>query len=264
MAVVGIGVGILFGKEVYGGFGRNWCNPAIVGRAFVYVAFPRAMTGSFVPTFRGFPGGFGQWSLAAMNAVPSWLAAGAGKVADAVTAATPMWARRDFAYDTPFGDLFFGTLGGTFPTKFGTQQVLAAGSIGEVCAPLIILAGLYLLWTKTANWRLMLGPLLGGAAAVVLFRHVGGADGVPPLHVALCSGAFLYGAVYMVTEPVSAPKQKASVWIYGVFIGFLVVLLRWKAQFAGAVAFSILLGNIVGPSLDMAVVAWRKHKKEGA
>ncbi|NQT51570.1 RnfABCDGE type electron transport complex subunit D, partial [bacterium] len=77
-------------------------------------------------------------------------------------------------------------------------------------------------------------------------------------------GAFLYGAVYMVTEPVSAPKQKASVWIYGVFIGFLVVLLRWKAQFAGAVAFSILLGNIVGPSLDMAVVAWRERKKEGA
>ena len=63
-AVVGIVVAILFGKEVFGGFGRNWANPAIVGRAFVYVAFPTPMTGGFVPTFRGFPGGFAHWSMA--------------------------------------------------------------------------------------------------------------------------------------------------------------------------------------------------------
>ncbi len=261
MAAVGMVVAILFGKEVYGGFGRNWCNPAIVGRAFVYVAFPVEMTGSFVPAFRGFPGGFGRWSLAGMGKVPAWLASGAETMVDAVTAATPMWTRRDFGHAAGLGDLFFGTIGGTFPTPYGTHQVLAAGSVGEVCAPLILLAGVYLLLTRTANWQLMLGPFVGAALAVLLFRHLGGSDGVPGLGFTLCSGAFLYGAVFMVTEPVSAPKKTASVWIYGMAIGFLIVLLRWKAQFAGAVAFSILMGNILGPSVDMAVVAWQQRGK---
>ena len=105
------------------------------------------------------------------------------------------------------------------------------------------------------------GPLLGAVAACGLFHYVAGIQGVPPLPFTLFSGALLYGAVFMVTEPVSAPKKKAAIWVYGVFIGFLIVFLRWKAQFAGAVAFSILLGNTVGPSLDMAVTAWHDRKK---
>ncbi len=264
MAVVGIFVGILFGKEAYGGFGRNWCNPAIVGRAFVYVAFPRDMTGSFVPVFRGFPAGLTKWSLTAMEQVPSYLSGAAETVTDAVTAATPMWARRDFDYVTPLHDLFLGNIGGTFPTEFGTQRALAAGSIGEVCAPLIVLAGIYLLWTKTANWRLMLGPFIGGAAAVALFRHLGDFDGVPPIPFTFCAGAFLYGSVYMVTEPISAPKKKPAIWVYSIVIGFLIVLLRWKSQFSGAVAFSILMGNTLAPSLDMAVDAWKEYQKAKA
>ena len=98
-AVVGVVVAILFGKEVFGGFGRNFANPAIVGRAFVYVAFPINLTGRFVPAFGGFPGGFARWATMGV---------------DAMTAATPMWARRDFGYTTPLRKLFVGDIGGTF------------------------------------------------------------------------------------------------------------------------------------------------------
>lgn len=260
MAVVGVVVGILFGKEVFGGFGRNFANPAIVGRVFVYVAFPVAMTGSFVPVLRGWLGGFGRWSLAGAARLPEWLSVNGQEALNAVTAATPMWARRDFGYETQLGQLFFGNIGGVFEAE-GSKRVLAAGSIGEVSAALIILAGVYLLVTRTANWRLMLSPLAAGVVTAALLRHVGGVGAVPPIPFVLCSGGFLYGAVFMVTEPVSAPKKALSMWIYGGLIGALIVLLRWKSQFAGAVGFAILLGNICGPCLDMVVGAWKKKNK---
>ena len=260
MAVVGVVVGVLFGKEVFGGFGRNFANPAIVGRAFVYVAFPIEMTGRFVPAFRVFPAGFARWSFASLSETPTWLRHVAAKGVDALTAATPMWALRDFGEETPLLNLFLGQIGSSF-VDWRTWKVLAAGSIGEVCALFIILAGLYLIATRTANWRLTLSTLLGAVAACLLFRHVLGADGVPPLAFTLFSGALLYGAVFMVTDPVSAPKKKASMWLYGGFIGAMIVLLRWKAQFAGGVAFAILLGNIIGPTLDMAVGALEARRK---
>lgn len=263
MAVVGIVVAIVFGKEVYGGFGRNFCNPAIVGRAFVYVAFPIRMTGSFVPAFRGLPGGFGRWSLATMAKAPAWLQDAATKGVDAMTAATPMWARRDFDYITPARDLFLGTIGGVFQGEYGTQ-VLAGGSIGETSALIILLSGAYLLWTKTANYRLTVSTLVGAVGACVLFRTIGGAEGVPPLPFTLFSGALLYGAVFMVTDPISAPKKQPSMWIYGAFIGVMIVFLRWQAQFAGAVAFAILFGNIIGPTVDMGVKAWEARQKAKA
>ena len=263
MAAVGIVVGVLFGKEVFGGFGRNFANPAIVGRAFVYVAFPIEMTGHFVPAFRIFPAGFARWSFASLSGTPVWIRHVAMKGVDAMTAATPMWARRDFGEDTPVLNLFLGQLGGSFEDGV-SWKVLAAGSIGEVCALFIILGGIYLIATKTANWRLTASTLLGATAACLLFRHGLGTDGVPPLLVTLFSGALLYGAVFMVTDPVSAPKNKPSMWIYGAFIGVMIVLLRWKAQFAGAVAFAILMGNIIGPTIDLAVGALEARRKAKA
>jgi len=267
MAAVGIVVGVLFGKEVFGGFGRNFANPAIVGRAFVYVAFPLEMTGSFVPAFRGWPGGFGHWAFHTLAQAPAWLGTAAKSGVDAVTSATPVVALRDFGYETPLRDLALGAIGGTFPGG-ATEKVLGAGSIGEVCAPLIILAGIYLLATRTANWRLMLSPLLAASAMVGLLHHVLGIARVPSLPFSLLSSSLLYGCVFMVTEPVSAPRKPLAMWLYGAFIGTTIIILRWLGQFPGSVSFSILLGNSVGPSLDMAVAAWqgrrKPHKSEGA
>jgi Na+-transporting NADH:ubiquinone oxidoreductase subunit B len=260
MAVVGVVVGILFAKEVFGGFGRNFANPAIVGRAFIYVCFPLEMTGRFVPVFREWPGGFLRWSFESLEALPAALASAGSSVADAVTTATPMLARRDMGFVTPLEDLFLGTVGGVFPGE-GGSRILAAGSIGEGCALLILLAGIYLLVTRTANWRLTLSTL-AGAAAVNLFLHsVCGINEVPRIGFTLCSGALLYAAVFMVTDPVSAPKKPLAMFAYGGVIGLFIVLLRWRASFSGAVAFAILLGNICGPLFDLAAVELEKWKK---
>lgn len=249
IAAVGIFIGIFFGKEVFGGFGRNVFNPAIVGRGFIYVCFPVELTGQFTPVYAGFPGGFAHWGpLTRLEGL------------EAVTSATPMWARRDYGFTTDVSDLFLGTIRGTFGEP---EQVLAAGSIGEVSALLVLLGGVYLLWTKTANWRLVVGSLAGATVASLVFRHALGAEGVPPLLWSLSSGAMLYACFFMVTDPVSAPKDKQAQWIYAVFIGVMIVFLRWKSVFSGAVAFAILLGNTVGPTVEL-ITRGRQEKKKQA
>jgi Na+-transporting NADH:ubiquinone oxidoreductase subunit B len=260
VAAVGVVFGIVFGKMVFGGFGKNVFNPAIVGRAFVYVCFPVEMTSRFVPAFRGFPGGFAKWSFAALKDLPAELAAPGLKVVDAITAATPMWSRRDYQAEVRLWDLVTGQIGGLFEHA-GHTQVLAAGSAGEVSALAILLGAVYLLWTKTANWRLMLGTLAGAVVLNLALRNGLGIDAVPPLPFTLFSGAFLYAAVFMVTDPISAPRLPLAMWIYGVFIGAMIVFLRYKAVFAGGVAFAILLGNILAPSLDLWIKRFQAPKK---
>jgi Na+-transporting NADH:ubiquinone oxidoreductase subunit B len=256
IAAVGAVVAILFGKEVFGGFGKNVFNPAIVGRAFVYVSFPVEMTSRFVPVFSGFPGGFGSWSFTTSEKAQSFISDGGLAAADAVTAATPMWSRRDFGYTTDILDLALGKIGGLFSAD-GADRVLAAGSAGEVSGLLILLCGVYLLVTKTAQWRLMVSPLIGAVGLNILLRTVLGLEGVPPVLFTLFSGALMYASIFMVTDPVSAPNLSLSQWIYGLFIGAMIVFFRYKGVFAGGVAFSILLGNMLAPSLDL----WIKRAK---
>jgi Na+-transporting NADH:ubiquinone oxidoreductase subunit B len=263
IAAVGIVFGIVFGKMVFGGFGKNVFNPAIVGRAFVYVCFPVEMTSRFVPSFRGFPGGFAKWSFPSLDQLPSDLASPALKVVDAVTAATPMWSRRDYGFEVRTWDLVTGQIASLFDYS-GQTHVLAAGSAGEVCAAAIILGGIYLLWTKTANYRLMAGTLIGAIGLNVILRNLFGLEDVPPVLFTLFSGAMLYSAVFMVTDPVSAPKMKQSMWIYGIFIGAMIVFFRYKAVFAGGVAFAVLMGNMLAPSLDLWIKRYQARKKEAA
>ncbi|OPZ27752.1 MAG: Na(+)-translocating NADH-quinone reductase subunit B [Lentisphaerae bacterium ADurb.BinA184] len=246
MAAVGIVVGIVFGKELFGGFGRNIFNPAVVGRAFIFVSFPIEMTARFTPVWRGGLAGLAHWGPPrSLDGV------------EALTAATPMWFRRDFGFTEAFPlwdqvrALFLGNLGGVYDGADGARHMLAAGSVGEVSTLLILIGGIYLLATRTANWRLVAGSLGGAAAAALLFRHLLGVQAVPPLPWTLCSGALAYAGFFMVTDPVSAPADRRAQWIYAAFIGAMIVFLRWKAIFAGGVAFAIILGNTLGPSLDM-------------
>jgi Na+-transporting NADH:ubiquinone oxidoreductase subunit B len=180
-------------------------------------------------------------------------------VADAVTAATPMWARRDFGYVTDNFQLALGNIGGVLSVS-GQSRALAAGSAGEVCAIAILIGAVYLLVTKTAQWRLVVSPLIGAAALNVFLRNIIGIEAVPPLLFTLFAGALIYASVFMVTDPVSAPNLPASQWIYGVFIGAMVVFFRFKGIFAGGVAFSILLGNMLAPSLDLWIKRARAAK----
>ena len=131
---VGIIVAILFAKEVFGGFGRNFANPAITGRAFVYVCFPIELTGRFVPVFKGFPGGFGNWSFENLNKLPEYLAQSGKEVADAISQASPMLVNKRFGVEVTdkavtWLDMFLGNIGGIFQAE-GETQILAAGSMG--------------------------------------------------------------------------------------------------------------------------------------
>jgi Na+-transporting NADH:ubiquinone oxidoreductase subunit B len=271
VAVIGIVVAVLFGKEVFGGFGRNFANPAIVGRAFIYVCFPKQLTGRFVPAFKGFPGGLAHWSFESLKELPAYLSSAGQSVADAVTQASPMWVVRDVNQDigsSGFGylDLLLGNIGGVFRQE-GQSRILAAGSMGEGCAVLILLAAAYLLITRTANYRLMLGAFLGFIFANVLFRNVLGYSGlgdVPPMLFNLLAGTTLYVMVFMVTDPVSAPRKAPAQWAYAVWIGFCIVFLRWRGVFVAAASFAVLTGNLVGPLMDLAAEAWENRKKAPA
>ncbi|GAN33400.1 MAG: RnfABCDGE type electron transport complex subunit D [Candidatus Brocadia sp. AMX2] len=260
IVTVGIIIAILFAKEMFGGFGKNVFNPAIVGRGFVFVCFPIELTGRFVPVFTGFPGGFGHWSMAGLEQTPQFIAEAGLKVVDAITAATPMWTNRDYGFTSSIVSLFLGNIGTIFEYE-GKKMVLAAGSAGEVSALVILLSGAYLLWTKTANWRLTLSTLLGAIISSLVFRYAFGIRTVPPPLFTLFSGALFYAAVFMVTDPVSAPKVTLSQWIYGFFIGTMIVVFRSKSIFAGGAAFSILLGNILAPSLDLWISRMKSPEK---
>ncbi len=246
-AGVGSFVAILFAKEVFGGFPHNVFNPAIVGRAFLFVSFPQDMTGRFTAVWNGLPGGLTRWG-------PRLTLDGM----DAVSAATPMWSRRDFAHDTRLLDLITGNIGELFTGSDGVTRALTAGSIGEVSALLVLLGGAYLLYTKTAQWRLTVSTLAGAVLSTAAFHYALDAGDVPPVLWSLSSGAMLYAAFFMVTDPITAPKNKSAQWIYGIFIGTMIVFLRWKAVFAGAVAFAILLGNTLAPTLEMFFKARKK------
>ena len=262
IAAVGAIIAILFAKEVFGGFGKNVFNPAIVGRAFVYVSFPQALTSRFVPAFQGVPGGFKHWSFESLKEVPAYLQTAGLTNTDAITAATPMWARRDFGFVTDLKQLLLGNINGIFEFE-GTKMSLAAGSAGEVCGLVIILAGIYLMFTKTAKWQLTISTLIGAVALNIILRNIFGITAVPPVLFTLLSGGFLFAAVFMVTDPISAPKLPLSQWLYGITIGALIVFFRYKAIFAGGVGFAILIGNMLAPSFDLWIKRV-KAKKKGA
>jgi len=228
MAVVGIVVGVALGKMVFGGFGQNIFNPAMVGRCFLYVTFPIELTNQWATPFWGGAAGFSRWSLSL----------------DAVTRATPLveWHR---GIPVPLEQLFLGN---------------TAGSLGETSALLILLGGIYLLYKKAAPWRLAVSCLIGGILLSALL-HAFGAAGVPPALATLLSGSFLFGSVFVVTEPVSGAKTPHGQWIYGFMVGGLTVVLRGFSNFPEGIMFSILIMNAFVPLIDQTVRRAQASKK---
>ncbi len=230
---LGIFFGIVFGREVFGGFGRNVFNPALVGRAFVYVSFPTQLTV--------------QWTKSAtggLGALTQYL----GPQIDTLTTATPMIAYRNS-----------GELPNIMNHLFGT----VSGSLGETSHILIILAAIYLIVTKTASWELITSTVIGFLVASTAFYALGITQVMHPLY-GLMSGGFLFGAVFMTTDPISAPKTVEAKWIYGLLIGVITVVIRGFALFSGGVMFAILIGNTFSPLLDEMVKALKKPAKAGA
>lgn len=233
IAVVGIIFGTLFGKEVFGGFGKNIFNPALVARAFVYICFPSPLTISWTQASSGFPGGFGTYLNEGF---------------EIISQATPMLLFRATGETISKFDLLIGNVG---------------GSIGETSALLIILAGIYLIYKKVASWHIMAGCFTGFVGLNTVLYLMGSTKVPDPLY-GILAGGFLFGTVYMATDPISSPKTKEGKIIYGIIIGVVAVIIRGFALFAGGMMFAILIGNTFGPIIDEGVKAYKNMKKKAA
>lgn len=226
MGMLGAAFAILFGKMVFGGFGRNVFNPALTGRAFLYLCFPIFLTSQWAsPQVTG-AGGFVRWTT------------------DAVSGATPLTLQRQ------------GTVLGWQDLLLGRKT----GSIGETCAVLVVLGGLYLLWKKAANWRVVVSGFLGFLGLQTAL-WAGGVQGVLHPAVALLSGSFLFGVFFFATDPISGAQTDEGRWFFGAFFGALTVVIRSFSAWPEGVMYAVLLANVFTPIVDHAVREWQAAAK---
>jgi electron transport complex protein RnfD len=209
--IVGLILGLVIGKVVFGGFGQNIFNPAAVGRIIIGVSF----ASSFVYTGVFTDPGVGSTILSSISSSPS-----------AIT---------DILSRYPLSSIFLGTI---------------PGSMGEISSLLIILSCLYLLIRKAIDWRIVFSSII----SLVIFSIFGAiALDVDILNfslVQLFAGGFLFGAVFMATDPVTTPITGHGRVLYGFVFGLLVALIRFFGAFPEGVAFSILILNCFTPLID--------------
>jgi len=217
---LGISFGTVLGKEVFGGTGKNFLNPALTGRAFLFFAYPAYMSGDKVWfAVDGFTG-----------ATPLALAAEGG--IQAVEAAGITWM-----------DAFIGNI---------------PGSVGEVSTIAILLGLAVLLISKVASWRIVAGVAIGMVTTAFMFNTIS-SDTNPMFEVSAAwhfvLGGFAFGMVFMATDPVSAAMTDAGKWIFGALIGVMVVLIRViNPAFPEGMMLAILFANLFAPIIDHFVV----------
>jgi Na+-transporting NADH:ubiquinone oxidoreductase subunit B len=218
MVAVGISFGIVIGKEVFGGTGKNFLNPALTGRAFLYFAYPAYMSGDAV-----------------------WTAV------DGYTGATML----SVAATAGMACLEQGT---TWMSAFiGTIQ----GSIGETSTLAILFGGVVLMVMRIASWRIIGGVLLGSALLSMLFNVIDSTNPMfaVPFYWHWVIGGFAFGAIFMATDPVSAAMTNTGKFWYGMLIGVMVILIRVvNPAFPEGMMLAILFANLFAPLFDHAVV----------
>ncbi|SIQ08909.1 NADH:ubiquinone reductase (Na(+)-transporting) subunit B [Aquipseudomonas alcaligenes] len=217
---LGISFGVVIGKEVFGGTGKNFLNPALVGRAFLFFAYPADMSGDMVWTSVDGYAGATTLSVAA-----------AGGMEQVAASGLTWW------------NAFVG---------------LEQGSMGETSTLAIFIGGAFLLLTKIASWRIVSGVLLGMIATSTLLNSIG-SDTNPmfamPWYWHLVVGGFAFGMIFMATDPVSASMTNTGKWIFGALIGLMVVLIRVvNPAFPEGMMLAILFANLCAPLIDHFVV----------
>lgn len=217
---VGISFGVVIGKEVFGGTGKNFLNPALTARAFLYFAYPAQLSGDAV-----------------------WVAVDghSGATALSAAAANGLQGLKDAGYTLQQSMI------GSIP-----------GSIGETSLIAIGIGMLFLLYTKVASWRIILGVFLGMVATSTLLNVIA-SDTNPMFEVTwlwhLSIGGFAFGMVYMATDPVSASMTDMGRFVYGLLIGFMTVLIRVvNPAFPEGIMLAILFANLFAPLIDWFVV----------
>ena len=217
---LGISFGVVVAKEVFGGTGKNFINPALAGRAFLYFAYPASMSGNAVWTpVDGFSGATAL-GLSAAEGHQSLMGHG-----------IDWWAA------------FFGTI---------------QGSIGETSALACLIGLAFLMITKIANWRLVVGAMAGMISFTLLLNWIG-SDTNPmfamPWYWHFVLGGFAFGLAFMITEPVTASHTNVGRYIYGALIGMMAILIRvLNPAFPEGIMLAILFGNLFAPLIDYFVV----------
>ena len=216
---LGISFGVVIGKEVFGGTGKNFLNPALAGRAFLYFAYPAQMSGDAV-----------------------WIAV------DGVTGATPLSVVASGGMEAvreqwSWMQAFIGSI---------------PGSIGETSKLAIFLGGVLLLVTRVASWRIIVGVFLGMVVLSSLFNLIE-SDTNPafamPWYWHLVTGGFAFGMVFMATDPVSAAMTDTGKWAYGILIGLMTILIRVvNPAYPEGIMLAILFSNLFAPLMDHFVV----------
>ena len=222
---------VIIGKEVFGGTGMNFLNPALVARAFLFFAYPTRMSGDQV-----------------------WIAA-------------DLWGTDAIAGATPLGVLASGNGLSTLTSQFSVVDMLIGTIPGSTCETSVIaiaLGAALLLLTGIASWRIMLSVILGGGLMGVLFNAIGGNAYMQlPFYYHYLMGGFMFGAVFMATDPVTAAQTNTGKWIYGLLIGAFAVMLRVvNPAYPEGMMLAILLMNCFAPLIDHCVVAVNIKKRQ--
>ena len=218
---VGVSFGLIFAKEVFGGVGRNFMNPALVSRAFIYFAYPAQITGDAV------------WT--AVDGVSS--ATPLGQVAAAEV------GKAMSSVDVTWMQTFLGTI---------------PGSMGETSTLACLFGAFVLLITRIAPWRVMASTLIGALLCASYFYMQQSATNplwaIPP-HWHLAMGGFAFGLVFMATDPVSAAHTHTGQWLYGLLIGIVAIMIRVaNPAYPEGIMLAILLGNVFAPLFDYFVI----------
>ncbi|GIJ94195.1 Na(+)-translocating NADH-quinone reductase subunit B [Capnocytophaga stomatis] len=236
MLAVAVAFGVIIGKEVFGGTGMNILNPALTIRAFLFFAYPTSMSGDKI------------WVQGATERAAE-IAKGADL--DAISGETILGhlaQHHNIADKYSVSDMFFG---------------FTPGSIGETSTLLIILAALFLIFTKIGSWRIMLSMVLGGLAMGYIFNAFAPAmEGTKfftlwslPAWQHLLVGGFAFGTVFMATDPVTASQTNTGKYIYGFLAGFISIMIRcFNPAYPEGVMLAILLMNVFAPTIDHYVV----------
>ncbi len=237
MLAVAVIFGVVIGKEVFGGTGMNILNPALTIRAFLFFAYPTWMSGDKV------------WVEGAVERTKE-IAAGANL--DAISGETILGSlAQSHHINYSVADMFFGFI---------------PGSVGETSTLLILLGGLFLIFSKIGSWRIMLSSVVGALVMGLIFNQIVDAGVIAEgskfyglmnttFWHHLIIGGFAFGTVYMATDPVTASQTNKGKWIYGFFIGFLSILIRvFNPAYPEGVMLAILLMNVFAPTIDHYVV----------
>ena len=217
-AALGITFGVVIAKEIFGGTGRNFLNPALAGRAFLFFAYPADISGDTV-----------------------WTAV------DSFSGATYLGQATAGSLDYNNMDLWFNAF-------YGFIQ----GSVGETSTLAILLGGLFLVYVRIASWRIVLGTFIGMVVMSFVLNAIGSETNAAfamPWHWHLVLGGFAFGMFFMATDPVSASFTDKGKWLYGALIGVMVVLIRVvNPAYPEGMMLAILFANLFAPLFDHFVV----------